>query len=203
MRLRIFGRPAGMAAKPMIARSSSGNRLGTPWPRHLRAADAGKSRVRTAPRLMRRDQRGAEPVAGFLAGHQKDMRGRRAAHRAVPAGAPIDENIGVVGGRDQPFRLGDDGRAGHHGDAGKSGARHAVDRLRADRRQIEAPVLPGLGRLHQHAGAGRRADAAAARAVSATRSSIWSVPSAASTASTCLSATTTACPISNGPVARR
>ena len=83
MRRRIFGRLAGIAAKPMIARSPSGNRLGTPSPRHMRAANAGKSRALRPP-FDRGDQRGAQPVSRFLAGHQKNMR----AHCPVPAGVP-------------------------------------------------------------------------------------------------------------------
>ncbi len=65
---------AGIAAKPMIARSPSGNGLGHALLRHVGAADAGEAHRALRCRAQRRDQRGAEPVAGFFAGHQKNMR---------------------------------------------------------------------------------------------------------------------------------
>ena len=140
-----------MAAKPMIARSPSGNRLGTPSPaicapptpenrapglRRLMAA------ISAAPSRSPDSSPATRKICGLIA-------------RSRPGGRADDENIGAVGRRYQPFRLGDDGRARHHGDAGKPGARDAFDGLRTDRWQIEAPVLAVLGRLHQHAAAGR------------------------------------------------
>ena len=117
-------------AKPMMARSPSGNRLGTPCAAICAPPTPLKAHAALALRgLQRGDQRGAQPVAGFLARHQKDMRARRA--RMQPA-SPLtlarrrhadDENAGAVGGRDQPLRLGNHGCAGDDRDAGKAGAR--------------------------------------------------------------------------------
>ncbi len=65
--------------------------------------------------------------------------------------------------------------------------------MRADRRQIEASSWPGLGAFTSTPLPAAARTRPFAR-ISATRASIWSVPSAASTASTCLPATTTAWP---------
>ena len=56
--------------------------------------------------------------------------------------------------------FGDDRAAGGDGQSGETRARHVLDCLRTDRRQIEAAILTGLGRLHQNAHAGRRRHAA-------------------------------------------
>ena len=127
--------------------------------RHMRAADAGKSYAALGRSPDRGNQRGAEPVAGLLARHQKDMRAAslpRCSSRGS-GGRADDENIGAVRRRHHLLRLGDDGGAGHDRNARKSGARDPFDRPRTDRGQIEAPILSGLGRLHQNAAAGRRA----------------------------------------------
>ena len=203
MRRRIFGSLRGMAAKPMIARSPSGNRLGSALRRHLRAADAGKATRPGLRRLMRGDQRGAEPIAGFLAGHQEDMRSQRGGHRSVSAGDADDENVGAVGRRDQPLRLGDD-RSRPPPRRCRQVPRARRLRPSADRSTADRSAGPGRASAPSPA---RRCPAARAcgplARISATRASIASVPSAASTASTWRPATTTACPTSNGPVARR
>ena len=120
-------------------------------------------------------------------------------HRSVPAGTPTT-NISARSASPHervPVR-----RQWllprHDRDAGKPRARDSghgrAARSRADRSGGPAPASapsPARRRLP-----GRRR--ARWRAIRRRASSIWSVPSAASTASTCLPATTTACPISNG-----
>src|SRR5512139_3708406 len=84
-----------------------------------------------------------------------------------------------------------------YGNAGKPCGRRASHRLGADRRQVDAFLLPGLRRLDQHANLTLLAHASR----SAQLASMASVPSAASTASTWPLATTAACPISRVPSA--
>src|SRR6202040_1834869 len=70
------------------------------------------------------------------------------------------EDYFTVGRGDRRFRLGNHRRAGGDRQSGKPGARDQFDRARADRWQVEAPILSGLRRLDQYADAGWRADAA-------------------------------------------
>ena len=80
--------------------------------------------------------------------------------------------------------------------------RRALDRARADGRQVEAQILAALRPLDETP----RPDAARIRpsfAHRATRARNPSVPSMSSTPTTCPSITTTACPMSNGPSARQ
>ena len=90
---------------------------------------------------------------------------------------------------------------GGDGDAGKLGVRGLLHGPRPERRQVEAPVLRRFRRLDQHARCRSGILIRPSARSAAIRSSMWSVPSAASTASTRLSATTTACPTSNGAIA--
>ena len=172
---------------------------GQAFRRHVVAADAAKFDRRAVPRLQRLHQRGAEPVAGFLASRPERpscacaARLRRTPTTNMPARSAFCDEL---------LRLRDDGAAGDHRNAGKTGARHPLDGARPDRGQIETPILPGFGAFTSTPmPAGMRMRPL--RRNSATRASIWSVPSAASSASTWLLATTTACPTSNGPIARK
>ena len=108
-----------MAAKPMMARSPSGNRLGTPCAAICAPPTPEKRTLALACAAQRGDQRRAQPVAGFLARHQKDMRaGTRALSPcaaqliARSGGTPTTKMLARSAACDQLFRLGDDGGAG-------------------------------------------------------------------------------------------
>ena len=86
------------------------------------------------------DQRRAQPVAGFLARHQEDMRRRRCRSPLIAAVRPRRRPTkmpAASAAATKRFRLGDDGFAGRHRDAGKACARRALapsaGRARADR----------------------------------------------------------------------
>ena len=63
-------------------------------------------------------------------------------HSSGPILAHADEeNSGAVGGRDRLFRFRNHGAAGRDGNASKTRPCGIFNGLRANRRQIEAPVL--------------------------------------------------------------
>ena len=68
---RQLGGDGGEADDRQIAeRKQAGHAL----TRHMRSADGGKSDAPLRALAQRGDQRGAEPVAGFFARHQEDVR---------------------------------------------------------------------------------------------------------------------------------
>ena len=69
----------------------------------------------------------------------------------APALMPTTKTFALSAVSATASRFRDDGAARHHGNPGKSGACNPFDGARADRGQIEAPVLCGLRRLDQHA----------------------------------------------------
>ena len=184
MRRKIIGSRRGMALKPMIDEVVDRERADDPGRGHRPPADAGEREPSPAPRDERARQRRAERVAGFFGGDEID---RQRSRRRSPfiAARPRARRQRKSSARSAAAitlrRFGDDRAAGGNRNSGKAGARDILDRLRPDRRQIEAAVLARLRRLDQNADAGRRRHAPLA-AQSAMRASILSVPSAASTA---------------------
>ena len=60
-----------------------------------------------------------------------------------------------VGTPDDFFPADDEDRAGLHGDSGKAGSRHVSHGVRTDRRQVDTPLLTGLGDFHEYSAAPR------------------------------------------------
>ena len=163
--------------KPMIGKIVDRIEAGDPFGGHGAPADAGETHLPAGALPQRAHQIGAEPVAGFLAGDQEDVERARRTGRAgsrhrpdASSRTPRTKSSGAVRKRRDALRLGDDRAAGHDRDAFKPRARRAFDGLRPDRRQIDAPVLAGLGRLDQNAADRRRIRPL--RRNSATRASI-------------------------------
>ena len=78
-------RDAGKAHDCQIAERK---RARHPLLRHMRAADTGKAGAALRRAFERGNECGAEPVARFLACHQKNMRRARTGHRAGPTAMP-------------------------------------------------------------------------------------------------------------------
>ena len=159
MRLQNFRQPHRDRGKADDRKIAERKQARQPLRRHLRAADAGETHSGAATLPQRLHQRGAKPIAGVFAGDKKDVEAVRSLMARLPR-RRRHKNIGAVGLRHHLFRLGNDGFAGNHGNAGEARLRDAGNRLRPDRGQIEAPVLRRLCRLDQHAGAAWRAQAA-------------------------------------------
>ena len=206
MRRRIIGSLAITAAKPTIARSSIGNSACKPSRRHGATADAGKRHRLSERCLQRAHQRGAEPIAGFLAATMKRSRGaasQRPLAAAVGHGrgrTPTTNTFGVVGGF--ATRCGSATIVPPATTAMPASPARAAPSTVAGRSPADRSGGPArLRRLDQHADAGGQCGCGRRGAAPRPASSMRSVPSAASTASTLPSATTAACPTSNGPIA--
>ena len=78
---------------------------------------------------------------------------------STPNGTPTTKMSGTVRVAHDAFRLGDDGLAGDDRNARQAGARQRPRPSAGRSTAIEAPVLTGLRRLHQHADTGGNADA--------------------------------------------
>ena len=129
-----------------------------PLARHGAAADAFELHAVAKALAQHLHQRRAEPVAGFLRRDQEDLPDGIAClhHAARPTTKRYLASASVIiaCGSAAISVARDDG------DTGKAGFRDALDRARADCRQVEAQILAALRRLHQHAAPRRRADAA-------------------------------------------
>ena len=128
--------------------------------------------------MLARDERDASTRSRRPADHEQSRASAAAANEARAVG---DQHLAR---RDRQTR--------------ELGARSPPRSSRGRRRQVEAQILPALGRLHENARAALEPQPPRRARRSATRASIASVPSAASTASTRPSATTTPCPMSKG-----
>ena len=158
---KIIGNCLTTAENPMIDSSSIGNSEASPsraidWP-----ADAFELDGVAKPLAQHLHQVGAEPVAQFLRRDQKylsrDVRGCR---RRDHAGRPVTKRLAASAASIIGLRFDHDGIAGDDRNPGKLGRGRTLDGSRPHGRQIEAQILPALGRLHQHAARGPGANAA-------------------------------------------
>ena len=145
----------------MIDSSSIGNSDTRPSRAIDAAADALEPHGVAEALAQHLHQVGAEPVAGFLRRDQKylsrDVGGRARRHHA---GRPVTKRPALSAASIIACGSATIVLPATIGNAGEPGVGRTFDGSRPHRRQVEAQILPALGRLHQHAAAGLGANAA-------------------------------------------